>query len=65
MVVKDIFIAVIGFVGFLAGTYVTVEEIIYPQADFLVPNTGKTAVLLNATDFVRGAVNISNPFTSE
>ncbi|XP_015498271.1 proton-coupled amino acid transporter 4 isoform X2 [Parus major] len=51
---KDVFIAVVGFVGFLTGTYVTVEEIIYPASTVLANATGSFPADLNATDFVVG-----------
>ncbi|XP_055557923.1 neutral amino acid uniporter 4 isoform X2 [Falco cherrug] len=54
MIFKDIFIAVIGVVGFLTGTYVTVEEIIYPASTVLVNSTESISVGLNATDLVTG-----------
>lgn len=51
---KDVFIAVIGVVGFLTGTYVTVEEIIYPAATVLANATEGISVDLNATNLVVG-----------
>lgn len=51
---KDVFIAVVGFVGFLTGTYVTVEEIIYPASTVLANATGSFPADLNATDLVVG-----------
>jgi len=54
MVFKDIFIAVIGVVGFLTGTYVTVEEIIYPASTVLANATESISVDLNATNLVVG-----------
>ncbi|NP_001086438.1 proton-coupled amino acid transporter 4 [Xenopus laevis] len=37
VIMKDVGIAVIGFVGFIAGTYVTIEEMIYPIS-YVPPN---------------------------
>ncbi|XP_050797700.1 neutral amino acid uniporter 4 isoform X3 [Gopherus flavomarginatus] len=54
MILKDIFIAVIGVVGFLTGTYVTVEEIIYPAATVLVNTTENPFEDLNTTHLVTG-----------
>ncbi|NXE53396.1 S36A4 protein, partial [Casuarius casuarius] len=54
MVLKDIFIAIIGIVGFLTGTYVTVEEIIYPASTVLLNTTESISADLNATDLMAG-----------
>ncbi|NWX95734.1 S36A4 protein, partial [Nothoprocta ornata] len=54
MVLKDIFIAIIGVVGFLTGTYVTVEEIIYPASAVLVNATESISADLNVTDLTVG-----------
>ncbi|KAJ7420806.1 hypothetical protein WISP_46430 [Willisornis vidua] len=51
---KDVFIAVIGFVGFLTGTYVTVEEIIYPASAVVANATESFPTDLNATNVVVG-----------
>ncbi|KAF1531564.1 Proton-coupled amino acid transporter 4, partial [Eudyptula minor] len=51
---KDVFIAVIGIVGFLTGTYVTVEEIIYPASTVLANTTESISADLNATNLVVG-----------
>uniref|UniRef100_A0A8C0BNK9 Solute carrier family 36 member 4 n=1 Tax=Buteo japonicus TaxID=224669 RepID=A0A8C0BNK9_9AVES len=53
-VFKDIFIAVIGVVGFLTGTYVTVEEIIYPASTVLANATESISADLNATNLLNG-----------
>lgn len=53
-ILKDIFIAVFGVVGFLTGTYVTVEEIIYPASTVLANTTESISAVLNATDLVVG-----------
>ncbi|KAM4700736.1 neutral amino acid uniporter 4 [Discoglossus pictus] len=49
VIAKDIAIAVIGFIGFLLGTYVTVEEIIYPTSLPLVNATASPFNELNNT----------------
>ncbi|KAM7179151.1 neutral amino acid uniporter 4 isoform 4-T4 [Macrochelys suwanniensis] len=54
MILKDVFIAVVGVVGFLTGTYVTVEEIIYPAATVLVNTTESPFEDLNTTNSVTG-----------
>lgn len=51
---KDVFIAVIGVVGFLTGTYVTVEEIICPTSTVLANATESISADLNATNLVAG-----------
>uniref|UniRef100_A0A8C5QU62 Amino acid transporter transmembrane domain-containing protein n=1 Tax=Leptobrachium leishanense TaxID=445787 RepID=A0A8C5QU62_9ANUR len=40
-IVKDIVIAIIGFIGFIMGTYVTIEEMIYPTATLPLNGTEK------------------------
>ncbi|XP_051477468.1 neutral amino acid uniporter 4 isoform X2 [Apus apus] len=54
MIFKDVFIAVIGVVGFLTGTYVTVGEIISPTSTVLANATESISADLNATDLVAG-----------
>lgn len=49
MLLKDSFIALFGFVGFLAGTYVTVEEILYPETETLIQETQTFGDLFNAS----------------
>lgn len=51
---KDVFIAVFGVVGFLTGTYVTVEEMIYPTSTPLANATESISADLNATNLVAG-----------
>ncbi|XP_072193828.1 neutral amino acid uniporter 4 isoform X1 [Excalfactoria chinensis] len=53
-ILKDVFIAVFGVVGFLMGTYVTVEEIVYPASTVLANTTESFSAVLNATDLVAG-----------
>uniref|UniRef100_A0A8C5QUI0 Amino acid transporter transmembrane domain-containing protein n=1 Tax=Leptobrachium leishanense TaxID=445787 RepID=A0A8C5QUI0_9ANUR len=49
-IVKDIVIAIIGFIGFIMGTYVTIEEMIYPTA----------TLPLNGTESIFNGVNSSD-----
>lgn len=51
MILKNISIAFTGVVGFLLGTYVTVEEIIYPTAK-VTPQS--PSLNLNSTCFTSG-----------
>ncbi|KAG5837135.1 proton-coupled amino acid transporter 4 isoform X1 [Anguilla anguilla] len=62
MLLKDMLIAVFGFVGFLAGTYVTVEEIVYPEAESLIQDAQIFGDLFNAS--VSQKFTTSSPLTS-
>lgn len=54
MVLKNISIAFTGVVGFLLGTYVTVEEIIYPTPKVLSGTPQSPSLHLNSTCFTSG-----------
>ncbi|KAM3935293.1 neutral amino acid uniporter 4 [Leptodactylus fuscus] len=43
-IVKDLSIAIIGFVGFVMGTYITVEEIIHPTHILLAANVTESSL---------------------
>ncbi|KAJ8410893.1 hypothetical protein AAFF_G00188500 [Aldrovandia affinis] len=64
MLLKDVLIAVFGFVGFLAGTYVTVEEIVYPKAESLAQDTQILGDLLNASLVAGQSLPTPRPLTS-
>ncbi|XP_048453696.1 proton-coupled amino acid transporter 4 isoform X2 [Rhincodon typus] len=49
LLLKDIFIALIGIIGFLTGTYVTVVEIIYPDTASVVKPTTSSSIYFNST----------------
>ncbi|XP_023613042.1 proton-coupled amino acid transporter 4 isoform X3 [Myotis lucifugus] len=53
MILKNISIAFTGVVGFLLGTYVTVEEIIYPSPK-VISGTPQSPSLINSTCFTSG-----------
>nr|XP_036866916.1 proton-coupled amino acid transporter 4 isoform X1 [Manis javanica] len=54
MILKNISIAFTGVVGFLLGTYVTVEEIIYPTPKVVVGTPESPSLNLNSTCFTSG-----------
>ncbi|XP_030056037.1 neutral amino acid uniporter 4 isoform X3 [Microcaecilia unicolor] len=55
IILKDISIAVLGVVGFITGTYATVEEIIYPVAQaFSANSTESSPEAYNVTHFGDG-----------
>ncbi|XP_051842766.1 neutral amino acid uniporter 4 [Antechinus flavipes] len=54
MILKDILILLIGIAGFLVGTYVSIEEIIYPATTLLPNATQGPAVSLNSTYVASG-----------
>uniref|UniRef100_A0A8C5QX43 Amino acid transporter transmembrane domain-containing protein n=2 Tax=Leptobrachium leishanense TaxID=445787 RepID=A0A8C5QX43_9ANUR len=49
-IVKDIVIAIIGFIGFIMGTYVTIKEMIYPTATLQLNGTESVFNGVNSTD---------------
>uniref|UniRef100_A0A8C9AJB8 Solute carrier family 36 member 4 n=1 Tax=Prolemur simus TaxID=1328070 RepID=A0A8C9AJB8_PROSS len=54
MILKNISIVFTGVVGFLLGTYVTVEEIIYPTAKAAAGTPQSTSLNLNSTCLTSG-----------
>ncbi|XP_059786575.1 neutral amino acid uniporter 4 isoform X2 [Balaenoptera ricei] len=54
MILKNISIAFTGVVGFLLGTYVTVEEIIYPTPKVFAGTPQSSSLNLNSTCFTSG-----------
>ncbi|XP_076969405.1 neutral amino acid uniporter 4 isoform X2 [Tamandua tetradactyla] len=54
MVLKNISIAFTGVVGFLLGTYVTVEEIIYPAPRVIAETSQSSSLNLNTTCLTSG-----------
>ncbi|XP_041055155.1 proton-coupled amino acid transporter 4 isoform X2 [Carcharodon carcharias] len=49
LLLKDIFIALIGIIGFLTGTYVTIVEIIYPETASIIKPTTGPSINFNST----------------
>ena len=54
MVLKNVSIVFTGVVGFLLGTYVTVEEIIYPTPRAITSTPHGPSLNLNSTCFTSG-----------
>lgn len=54
MVLKNVSIVFTGVVGFLLGTYVTVEEIIYPTPKAITSTPHGPSLNLNSTCFISG-----------
>lgn len=54
MILKNISIAFTGVVGFLLGTYVTVEEIIYPTPKAITGTPHQSSLNFNSTCLVSG-----------
>ncbi|XP_067842445.1 neutral amino acid uniporter 4-like isoform X2 [Heptranchias perlo] len=49
LLLKDIFIALIGMIGFLTGTYVTIVEIIYPETASVIKPTTSPSINFTST----------------